>query len=181
MALADRWLEQFGPEDVYEIGAVTPYYWPHRVRRVIDPSDAHMLVSHRQSVFDFDLRGRAVLSVSTLEHIGAGQYGLERDPSQAVVALRKVYTEAANLLITVPVGYNSLLDEALFSHSTLPPDVSLSFLVRLPDGVLWRQEWDPTRARIPYGELWANSVAILERGQILSGRGRLADPRSASG
>jgi hypothetical protein len=181
LALADRWLEQFAPEDVYEIGAVTPYYWPHRVRRVIDPSDAHKLVAHRQSVVDFDLRGRTVLSISTLEHIGAGQYGLEKNPSQAVVALRKVCTEARELLITVPVGYNHILDEALFTHSMLPADVSLRFLVRLPDGVFWRQEWDPTRARIPYGELWANSVAILERGDILPQKSRLADSRSASG
>jgi hypothetical protein len=180
LALADSWLDRIDPEAVYEIGAVTPYYWPRRVPNVVDPADPHKLVTVRRSLFDLDLQGRDVLSISTLEHIGTGQYGLARAPGQAVAALRKILQEARNLLVTVPVGFNAVLDEALFTAAPQLADVALHFLVRQPDGLHWRQERDPLRARLPYGEPWANSVAILERGTALSRGGDPAAPGASA-
>jgi hypothetical protein len=163
LALADTWLNLVEPHYVSEIGAVTPYYWPRRVADIIDPADGHRLVTRRCSLFDIDFHGRAVLSISTLEHVGTGQYDLPVDPPAAGRALAKIFAEAPQFLITVPVGYNPALDAWLFDQGPMPVDVTARFLVRL-SAFQWRQEHDLNRARRPYGELWADSVAVLERG-----------------
>ena len=50
LPLADRWLSRAPAERVLEVGAVTPYYWPGRVARVVDPADAHSQVTDHSSV-----------------------------------------------------------------------------------------------------------------------------------
>ena len=116
LPLADRWLESVDAARVMEIGAVTPYYWPRRVPHVVDPYDPHPLVTTRASLFDVDLSAGPVLSISTLEHIGIGDYGLPADHSLAEKAFRKVFKESQSFLITVPVGYNETLDRFLFEN-----------------------------------------------------------------
>ena len=173
LALANAWLEDFRPDEVIEIGAVTPYYWPHRVTSVVDPFDEHTLVSHRQSLFELTL-DRPVLSISTFEHIGKGDYGSTEPDESSTLAFQKVFTESPAFLITVPVGYNLRVDDWLFG-SELPEDVTRDFIVR--DGESrWRLARDNADARRPYGDpivqaqfpgtsigVWANSVAVLER------------------
>lgn len=90
LALADRWLETVDATRVIEIGAVTPYYWPRRVPHVVDPYDPHPYVTTRASLFDVDLSAGPVLSISTFEHIGIGDYGLPVDRSLVVNASQSV-------------------------------------------------------------------------------------------
>ena len=47
LALADEWLTT--KDNVIEIGAVTPYYWPKRISNVVDPTDSHELVNIKAS------------------------------------------------------------------------------------------------------------------------------------
>jgi len=163
LALADEWLNIC--PDSWEIGAVTPYYWPKRVLNVIDPTDTHQLVNYHGSLFDFDLSGKDLLLISTIEHIGQPQYGLE-EKVDAVQALEKIAAEADNFLISFPVGWNSLLDDFVFSGGA-DGLCNVRFLAR-NKYELW--ESIPSKyARLPYagGKPWANSVAILERGNNL--------------
>lgn len=176
LALADAWLKNFQPDEVIEIGAVTPYYWPHRIQTVIDPFDEHELVSHKQSLFDITI-DRPTLSISTFEHIGMGDYG-SSEPSEAVVsAFEKLFSECPRFLVTVPVGYNAILDRLLF-ETGVPDDVSLDFLMR-NDTVGWESPQSPDKARQPYGDqrlqsrfpgtsigVWANAIAILQRDPV---------------
>ena len=119
LPLADRWLESVDAARVIEIGAVTPYYWPRRVPQVVDPYDPHPLVTTRASLFDVDLSAGPVLSISTLEHVGIGDYGLPVDHSLAEKAFRKVFKESQSFLITVPVGYNETMDRFPFPERSL--------------------------------------------------------------
>jgi hypothetical protein len=192
LALADAWLRDLGPAaEVVEVGAVTPYYWPRRVGRVIDPFDPHPDVTDRCSLFQTDLNGERVLSVSTLEHIGTGEYGSSEGPEQNAAAFRKLFRECRQFLVTVPAGYNPRVDELVFDSGTIPLDVAVSFLVRDGDDG-WRQEVEPTRARLPYGDpavmkqfpgthigRWANAVIVLERGGALSAKPPAEEPRPA--
>lgn len=68
LPIADRWLHAVDLANVVEIGAVTPYYWPGRIARVIDPADNR--ATEKASLFDVDFAGRDVLSISTIEHVG---------------------------------------------------------------------------------------------------------------
>jgi hypothetical protein len=173
LPLAGAWLDAVPAGEVYEVGAVTPYYWPGRVGRVIDPYDTHARVTHRTSVMDVDLRGADVLSISTLEHVGTGDYGLPREPGAAVAAFQKVFREARRLFITIPIGQNSELDEFFFWRSGCPADVSARYMIRSAEGNNWVQALDRTAAEVPYGEKgysqrsWANGIMVFERGGLL--------------
>jgi hypothetical protein len=58
-----------------------------KLDNVVDPADPRVLVTLRASLFDFDLRVRTALSISSLEHVGTGQYGLWMESGQARAAL----------------------------------------------------------------------------------------------
>lgn len=173
LALADRWLETVDDARVIEIGAVTPYYWPRRVPHVVDPFDPHPLVTTRASLFDVDLSGGPVLSISTLEHIGVNDCCLTVDHALVEKAFRKVFRESLSFLITVPVGYNETMDRFLFENDLLRDGIVVRYLVRSALGNDWREETDPARARLPYlkgAELrrtWANCVVVVSRGAFL--------------
>ncbi len=177
LALADHWLGQAGT--VMEVGAVTPYYWPGRVRDVVDPADPHPAVTDRRPIADLDLRRRTVLSISTIEHVGTGEYGLGPTSEAAPEACRRLLRDAARFLVTVPVGQNPALDDFLFAPASLPPDVSLGCLKRGPAGT-WSQVPAEEARGTPYGDprverlypgttagRWANAVVVLERGGLL--------------
>lgn len=175
LALADDWLSRQAGTRVIEIGAVTPYYWPGRIGEIVDPFDPHPRVTDRRSLLDVDLRGTHVLSISTFEHIGTGDYASQESPEKVSEAFAKLLAEAAAFLVTVPTGYNARVDELLFDSSRWPADVSVGFLVRTADGS-WEEPAQREFARRPYGDealrrrfpetcigQWANAVAVLER------------------
>jgi hypothetical protein len=167
MALADAWLPRVD-RPVIEIGAVTPYYWPGRVPIVVDPTDAHERVTVQRSLFDVDLTGHDVLSISTIEHVGERRYGLA-EPRHPREAIEKIGAEAASFLVTFPIGWNAALDELVLAEK-LAGVCATHFLVRNPD-----ETWEavaPMMAGRPYGgpeAPWANAVCILERGAHLAG------------
>ncbi len=172
MALADRWLNDPKRTNVIEIGAVTPYYWPKRVESVVDPGDDHPLVTSKTSMMDLDLVGRHVLAISTLEHVGSGEYGQPPQPDEVMSAFRKLFREAEAFLVTVPLGYNPTLDRQMRQPDWIPGDVSLNFLVRSPEGGnQWHQTDRPSEVESRYGPLgvdgsrasWANAVAVFQR------------------
>jgi hypothetical protein len=173
LALADWWLTQVLSENLVEVGAVTPYYWPNRVKNVVDPIDPHPQVCDRSSILDLDMRGKSVLCISTLEHVGSGEYGLPPDPSALRTAVKKLFAEATAFLVTMPTGYSSRADEVIFK-SPLPSDVIARCLVRPPGSAYWKQAADPDIARFPYGRLsgsgcnlGASAVVVWERGGLL--------------
>jgi len=178
MSLANVWLGEQDAADVVEVGAVTPDYWPGRVHTVIDPYDPHERVTVRESVLDQDLSGRTVVSISTFEHIGSGDYGLAEQPGMAADALRKLFAESPRFLVTVPAGYNPSLDELLADPGRLPDSVDVGCLVRQEDGT-WREAAAVPQSMRAYGDAalkrrfpgtcigrWANSVVVARRGGL---------------
>jgi hypothetical protein len=174
LPLADRWLDKAPADTVVEVGAVTPYYWPGRVRDVVDPADPHPGVTRRASLLDLDLTGRAVLCVSTLEHVGSGDYGQAPDPDLARRAVDKLLAEAAAFLVTGPSGYNPVFDRLVFDAPP-PPGVTARYLVRRPDAPYWEEAAGPADARRSYGPpgtgpdqpAGANAIVVWERGGYL--------------
>ncbi|MDY3556689.1 hypothetical protein R5W24_005859 [Gemmata sp. JC717] len=176
LALADRWLDHVPEDKLVEVGAVTPYYWPGRVRRVVDPTDPHPRVTERASILDLDMSGAAVLCMSTLEHVGSGEYGLPPDPAALRRAVDKLFAEAAAFLVTIPVGYTPYADAVLFDHPT-PPDVNVHRFARSAVSPYWH-EVGAGAARVPYGPdaspvpgaRGANAVVAWVRGGSLEPR-----------
>lgn len=168
LGLADRWLAHV-QEPVVEVGAVTPYYWPGRVHRIVDPADDHPQVTDLVSLFAVDFTQVNVLCLSTLEHIGTGEYGLARDAQGPLDALAHLTAACRNYLITVPFGQHREIDAVIFGdHPPLPT----RYLVRSVDGNDWR-ECSAREAHVPPGEqdkeiqssrAWSNGLAIMSRG-----------------
>jgi hypothetical protein len=165
LALAFRWLRLLsGP--AIEVGAVTPYYLDanseltKKIKRVIDPVDPHLRVTDRCSLFDYNFSGRNVISISTLEHVGTGDYGLSDE--DCVHACEKLVRDTASCFITVPLGYNQKLDFHL--HSAHWPRTTLTLVYRSPSLNDWKVTSDRDFiGKILYGPAWANGIAIIER------------------
>jgi hypothetical protein len=164
LALAFRWLQLIsGP--VIEVGAVTPYYTDKRteltkIDRVIDPTDPHPAITDRWSLFEYDFCGKNVLSISTLEHVGMGDYGLPEE--DCIAACEKLVRDSASCFVTVPLGYNPKLDAHLYSADW--PMTTLTVVYRSST----LNDWKTTRDRsligkILYGPAWANGIVIIER------------------
>jgi hypothetical protein len=163
LSIADRWMRSVDLASAVELGAVTPYYWPGRVARVIDPADPK--ATERASLFDVDFAGRDVLSISTIEHIGERRSGLSevREPTAALV---KIAEEAARLLVTFPTGMKYAgarrLEAFVLGHPQwfAYRNVSVRVLARRPD-----ETW-AIGEPLPYGDRrkpWANAVIVLDR------------------
>jgi hypothetical protein len=158
LPLADVWLQSH--PGAWEIGAVTGNYWPGRCRTVIDPGRKTPPGTICKSMFAVSVAGQAVLSISTIEHVGERRYGL-RERRTPLDALSKLAAESPAFLITVPVGYRTEMDEALFRGS-LPPLIDVFYLRREPN-----EKWTPATAadaQLPYGQPWADAIAVLVRG-----------------
>jgi hypothetical protein len=172
LSLADCWLNSNYKNNIIEVGAVTPYYWPGRVGRVVDPTDSHRCVTDKLSIIDLDMTGQHVLCISTLEHIGFGDYGLPQNPNEPRIAVDKLFAEAVSFLVTIPTGYNNYIDSIVFEGPT-PSDVNLHYLIRTPGPPYWYEVFDREIARKPYTAAsghGSDALVILERGGFFNRR-----------
>lgn len=173
LSIADHWLRlvgDAGDAEVVEIGAVSPYYWGNRIKTVVDPADKQATL--RDSLFNCDFSGAAVLSISTLEHIGEPRYGL-RENETPLTALKKLMKEAPRFLVTVPYGWRTnpsfpeMQDYLLNNRGEelAKEGVQVFTVSRRSD-----ETWCPSTDYRPYGsppKSWANTVIVVEKGGLL--------------
>jgi hypothetical protein len=164
LALAFRWLKLIAGR-VIEVGAVLPYYADQgmelsKIDRIIDPSDRHPGVTDRCSLFEYDFCGKNVLSISTLEHVGTGDYDLPAE--DCIHACERLVCDSAACFITVPLGYNPKLDGHLYSADW--PMTTMTVIHRSPTFNDWKTTTDRSLiGKISYGPAWANGIVIIER------------------
>lgn len=121
-------------ENLIEVGCVLPYYFDSN-HEVIDLVDEHPK-SKKEDAVNFNYSGRNVLSISTVEHVGSSDYGIEEKEQNAAVKLcQKIFSESLNYFITWPLGYNKNLDSwAIGLNDSL-------FITRQSDNKLnWKQK-----------------------------------------
>jgi len=161
LSIADEWITT--KENVIEIGAVTPYYWPKRINNIVDPTDNHKLVNIKASLFDVFLKDRNVLCLSVLEHIGVGDYGIDSSPGLSIGALEIILMQSKSALITIPVGYNKQLDNYIFKR--IAKDSKVYYLVRGcgEKDNNWKQVNMLKNNELEYGPVWANSLIIIKK------------------
>lgn len=106
--IALRFLDSFQRRyNILEVGAVLPYYTPCR-HECVDPVD--IAASRKDYAENISYAGLSVLSISTIEHIGNGDYGLPKKEGQAQEVLLKIHNESDRYLISWPIGFNKKLD-----------------------------------------------------------------------
>lgn len=152
-----NFLNQFSP-NVVEVGCVTPYYIDAQ-HEIIDLIDDHPK-SKKQDAVDFDYKGKNVLSISTIEHIGRNDYGIqEKEKNSAIELCQKIINDSLNYFITWPLGYNLILDEWAFKNTN-----GIFLSRRDDDKSLWieKAKDDLTIDNKTYGSFHcANSIIIL--------------------
>lgn len=100
-------------EPVVELGCVLPYYILKRDNHVVyDLADQHPQNVKRdiREMADADFCGN-VISISTIEHVGLNEYGIDvAGDVGAVDVLKRVIASAKRYFITFPLGHNIELD-----------------------------------------------------------------------
>jgi hypothetical protein len=144
-----------------EVGAVLPYHLDLPTGdTIVDPYDPHPLVTHRRDAETFDFTGQAVLSISTIEHIGRAEYDKERDLYKAFRVLSKIAHQSECCLITIPLGYHCGLDMQLQESG-----LQLRLMRQINPNNEWEpcaEEWlDKAIYNAPYR--YANVVAFLSK------------------
>lgn len=149
-----------------QIGAVTPYYFPHAVNHICDPYDKHIKVDYKCSMFDINLTNKNVICLSTIEHIGTGDYNLKAKKNEnAIFAFEKIVKEANTCLITFPVGHNKELDK-YFSNTSLKnyPNISILMYERNSTDNCFIETNDfKNILKKTYGPIGANAVVIINK------------------
>lgn len=114
-------VKRFPAETILEVGAVLQAHESinHEVVDLFDPYEK----SIRQDAVTYDYTGKNVLAISTLEHIGRDDYkkdGFSQEliPENASKCLEKIIKEANKYLITIPVGYNTYIDNYIANMDT---------------------------------------------------------------
>lgn len=168
LAVARDWGNQLNG-DYIEIGAVTPYYGSNFSNHlVIDPYDSHENVNIKKSLFEYDYFGKNVLSISTIEHVGTGDYGLDKTES-CIEALNKILEESSLCLISFPMGYNNILDKYVMEDNRFRGLTTNVIRVCVYGRNKYGNDWEildkPEKNyyKYSYGPLWANCVCFIEK------------------
>ena len=88
-----------------EVGACSKHFMPvsHRIY------DAQEQGAINEFAENLKYEGQNVLCISTVEHIGAGHFGLPYQPLHTITVLNMIL-DAQTYLITFPIDQNTLLD-----------------------------------------------------------------------
>jgi len=149
---------------ILEIGNVISHYMP-RDWQVLD------ILERGHNIINADLMRWApaeqvdrIISISTLEHVGHGRYAhltAPTTPAQVLSRVRSWLAPGGEALLTVPLGYNDLLDRQL-AAGEMPVD-EIHCMRRVSAENEW-QECSLVEAQIvrkPDGYPWAVGMAAL--------------------
>jgi hypothetical protein len=123
LPLGKYFIDKF-KNNIIEVGAVTPYYYEckHKVYDLHDPYKN--CIRKDFSMCDIFYKNENVLSISTLEHIGFNDYSkqhgryLKNRWCEGFEILKKIVAYSKNYLLTIPIGYNPILDENIKQFDT---------------------------------------------------------------
>jgi SAM-dependent methyltransferase len=158
--LARRALRRDG--SVLEVGNVLAHYG-HRGHEVVDKYERAPGVRNMDVLdLDPDRRWDVVISISTVEHVGVDDE--PRDPRRGIDAVRllaRAVAPGGELLISVPVGYNPVLDRALLAGEVA--GVRVDGLLHTARGPHWRQvpADEAAAAGYDYAEKTARGLLIV--------------------
>lgn len=172
IALARHVLADTRPNTVLEIGNVLRNYGLAALA-----ASAHTVIDKYEEVDDVvnddarhyrsDQRFAAVVSISTLEHIGFDEKVKDSDgPVRALETMRHHMADDGTLLVTVPLGYNPGLDASIRNGRFSCPDQFC--LRRISDDNTWVQDTVEVGLAHTYGTRYNNANAVyigIQRGR----------------
>lgn len=100
--------------DIIEIGEVMPYHI--KAEHTCYDYGPQKETTIKKDALTIDYTGKNVLTISTIEHVGSGDYGIPEKRGQALELLKMILDNAKNYMITFPVGYNRQFEEDIVTH-----------------------------------------------------------------
>lgn len=100
-----------------EVGNVLKHYFPHLKHKTIDKYEKFRSVIN-EDILDFSIKEKydLIVSISTFEHIGYDEDVKDKGKILKVITkLKSLLTNKGKILVTIPLGYNLVLDQAIFS------------------------------------------------------------------
>lgn len=109
------WFIENYSENLIEIGEVSSFYREpeHKVYDLVNQHEKTII----KDGIDIDYTNANVVSVSTIEHVGHGDYDHPKEEGKAWKLFEKIRKEAKNYLISFPVGYNRDLEKVLTENN----------------------------------------------------------------
>jgi hypothetical protein len=142
-------------DNLIELGEVTDFYIDakHPVYDLCKEREH----TTQMDISDVDYTGKNVVSISTIEHVGNGDYGHQKDENKVLPLLNKIFDNAKNYLITIPVGFNRDLEKVIVENN-----IEYILMVRDQNNN-WKQVKDKELKDYKYGDPYSagNAVAIL--------------------
>lgn len=149
-------------EDVLEVGNVLKGRLKQR-RDILDKYETEPgIINEDVATFVSDKKYDFIISVSTLEHVGFDEEAKEQGKFlKSVVNLKSMLRENGIMLMTLPLGYNPEVDEALLTGSLQYTECC--FLKRTSMLNSWRSFDIHSDGIVSYGKRYpaANCLAIL--------------------
>ena len=150
-------------EPIVELGCVLPYYILKKSNHVVyDLTDRHPQNTKRdiREMGNADLQWN-VVSISTIEHIALGEYGIKEGGVSATDMLRLILFNARKYFVTFPLGHNAELDKYVLEAKGLDERYVTRMQEDPNDWMVVAKE-DLTEAMKRYGTyLRANTVCVL--------------------
>lgn len=154
------WFMKKHNNQIIEIGAVTPYHTSIQ-HKVIDPYDGYPKCI-RKDVNDLTYENENILSISTIEHVGHGEYNQKMNFNETQDALERI-RKSNSYLVTWPIGYNIELDNYVSGSNDL-------ILLKRTDFQQWSVISD--LSGVQYGKPWncGNGLCVITNCKELLGR-----------
>lgn len=154
LPIAFWFIEEYN-DNLIELGEVSCFY--KDAEHPIYDLRADNSTTIVMDISDIDYKGKNVVSVSTLEHVGNGDYGYPKYPEKVLKLLQKIISQSKNYLLTFPVGFNRQLEKTI-------TDQNMRYILLVRDEKNnWTQvndkSFDEYEYNKPYGA--GNAVAIL--------------------
>jgi hypothetical protein len=158
--LISKLVNQYDPREVLEVGNVLSHYMKTR-HVIVDKYEKRKGVLN-QDIVDLGegQKYRFIFSISTIEHIGWDE--TPRESGKHRIAMKKMVEllqPGGNLLVTIPIGHNTDLDQDIFSGLLIG---KVDYFLRISTGI-WRQASKDEVVNCRYGSPYkaANALAVL--------------------
>ena len=147
---------------VLEVGAVLPHYFPKMQKDTLDKFEKRGGIIN-EDVINYNPTEKygLIVSISTLEHVGFDDDVKDpQGPAKAIKNLRNnCLQKGGEMIITLPIGYNQAVDEAIFANSY---NFDEELFYKRKSGNIWQQ--------IPkekaYGAKYVNQSSVIVFGFV---------------
>lgn len=108
-------IKKYANNEILEVGNVLNHYYPEIEHEIIDKYEKSPKVINGDVVdFELNKKYQLIFSISTIEHVGLDEKVKDSEKiPKSIANLKKHLKKGGEIIITAPIGYNSVLDKII--------------------------------------------------------------------